>query len=333
MKVFFKIAAVLFLAIVLAGALSCRRQEEVSAPAEKITVAYPLSLYSVLYQIAFKNGYFRVEGLDVVPQPYEFGKLTVDALLEGKADLAISGDTVLMFAIAGGKKISIVAENLTSKRNEAIVARKDRGITAPRNLEGRSIGVALGTTGHFFLDSFLTVNGIDKKKVTVIPMTPGQMANALAKETVDAVSVWQPYIKKIEIALGNRGVAFYDMRVYSDMACLSTTPAFAARHPEAVRKAIKALFKAETFVKEHPDESQRIVSETLKIDKTLLAGIWDDVYFRVTLDQSLLVSLEDQTRWARENGLVEGKGLPNYLDFLYVDALQSIKPEAVRIIR
>ncbi|MHB8910296.1 MAG: ABC transporter substrate-binding protein [Syntrophales bacterium] len=334
MKIFFRIVVVfLFATILIMSSLSCKRQEESTVPSEKITIAYPLSMYSVLYQIAYAKGYFRAEGLEVIPQIHEFGKLTVNAMVEGKADLAISGDTVLMFAIAGGKKIRIVAENLTSKRNNAIIARRDRGITTPRHLEGRSIGVTMGTTGQFFLDSFLTVNGIDKKKVKLIAMTPEQMKDALAKGSVDAVSVWQPYITQLELALGNSGVVFYDVRIYSDMVCLSATQEFVAKHPETIKKVLKALLTAERFVKDHPDESQRIVSEALKIDKALLAGIWDNLDFRVTLQQSLLVSLEDQSHWAQENGLVENREHPNYLDFIYMDALQSIKPEAVKIIR
>jgi ABC-type nitrate/sulfonate/bicarbonate transport system substrate-binding protein len=323
----------LLLVTMVVGSPSCKSKDESAAPAEKVTIAYPLSMYSVLYQIAYSKGFFKAEGLEVIPQAHEFGKLTVNALVEGKADLAISGDTVLMLAIAGGKKISIVAENLTSKKNEAIVARKDRGIEAPGHLEGRAVGVALGTTGQFFLDSFLSVNGIDKKSVKFIDMPPGQMTDALAKGTVDAVSVWQPHIGQIALALGERGVVFYDPRIYSDMVCLSATKEYVAKHPETIKKVLKALLRAETFVKDQPDEARGIISEAFKIDKTLLGQIWDNLSFRVTLQQSLLVSLEDQSHWAMANGLVDMKDHPKYLDFIYIDALQSIKPEAVRIIR
>lgn len=333
MKVFLRLAVVFSLVTILAGSLSCSKREDISIPATKITFAYPLSMYSGLYHIAFKNGYFRAEGLEVVPQPHEYGKIAVTSMLEGKADLAISGDTVIMFAIADGKKVGIIAENFTSKRNEAIVARKDRGITEPRHLAGRSIGVAMGTTGHFFLDSFLKVNGIDNKKVKFIAMPPSQMLAALENGAVDAVSVWEPHIKQLELGMGNRIAVFHDERLYSDIVCLSASQDFIKKHPETIKKALKAFLKAETFAKEHPDEAQRIISEALKIDKKILAGLWDNLFFRVTLQQSLLVSLEDQLHWAQESRMVKNKDQPIYLDFIYADALQSIKPEAVKIIK
>ncbi|GAJ14452.1 unnamed protein product, partial [marine sediment metagenome] len=38
-------------------------------------------------------------------------------------------------------------------------------------------------------------------------------------------------------------------------------------------------------------------------------------------------------RWRIENGLTDKTDVPNFLDFLYTDALQVTNPEAVTIIR
>jgi ATP phosphoribosyltransferase len=158
----------LLLFIFFTSFVACQqKQAEVSGLSEKITIAYPMSIYSVLFAVADSKGFFKAEGMEVVPQPHEFGKITVQSMLEGKAEMAISGDTVAMFAVIRGEKINIIAQSMTSKRNMAIVARKDRGIKTPHDLEGKHIGVALETTGHFFLDSFLSVNGIRKNKVKV----------------------------------------------------------------------------------------------------------------------------------------------------------------------
>lgn len=51
------------------------------------------------------------------------------------------------------------------------------------------------------------------------------------------------------------------------------------------------------------------------------------------LDQTILMSLEDEARWAMREGLTDKKEPPNYLDFIYVDALEQVKPETVTIIR
>ena len=55
--------------------------------------------------------------------------------------------------------------------------------------------------------------------------------------------------------------------------------------------------------------------------------------YRVTLDQSLLFTLEDETRWAMHNELAENVRIPDYLDYIYLDGLMSVKPKVVRIVR
>ena len=45
------------------------------------------------------------------------------------------------------------------------------------------------------------------------------------------------------------------------------------------------------------------------------------------------ITLEDEARWAIQEGLASGPRIPNYLNFVITDPLDSVKPDAVRIIR
>ena len=42
---------------------------------------------------------------------------------------------------------------------------------------------------------------------------------------------------------------------------------------------------------------------------------------------------QDEARWRIENKLTDQTMVPNYLDFIYIDALQAVKPEGVTLIR
>jgi NitT/TauT family transport system substrate-binding protein len=47
----------------------------------------------------------------------------------------------------------------------------------------------------------------------------------------------------------------------------------------------------------------------------------------------MLILFEDQARWRIDNNLTEATEVPNYLDYIYMDALEEVKPEAVMMIR
>jgi sulfonate transport system substrate-binding protein len=320
--------AILLIALNVTG---CQPQKSDNPP-EKITIAYSTSANAMLMYIALAKNYFGEEGLDAAPQPYAFGKPALQAVIEGKADIATVGDTPIMFAIMNGKKIKTLAVIQTSNKNEAIIARKDRGIVRPSDLQGKKIGLIRGTTGHFFADSFLLSNGIDIKPGEIIDLKPDEMDAALSTGKVDAVSTWNPFLLQLKKKLGSNGIMFFGESIYTEMFCLAALQEYVRKNPAAVKKVLRALIKAETFVKNYPEESRRLIAGFIKIDKGILDETWDIFTLRLVLNQALLVDLEEQTRWAIKHGLVSRREMPNYMDYIYVDGLKAVRPDAVRII-
>jgi NitT/TauT family transport system substrate-binding protein len=307
-------------------------QQQKTSPPENITIAYSTASNAVLVYIAFAKNYFKEEGLDAKPQPHAFGKPALQSVIDGKADIATVGDSPIVFAIMNGKKIKTLAVIQTSNRNEAIVAKRDSGIAKPSDFKGKKIGITFGTTGHFFADAFLLAHGIDEKQVKFIDLKPDEMASALDTGKVDAVSTWNPTVTQLKKKLGSKGIMFFGESLYTENFCVVAGQDYVKKNTEAIKKVLRALIKAETFVREHPEKSRQIVAEFLKMEKSLLDEIWDIFTFRVALDQALLVDLEDQTRWVIKNRLTSGTNMPNYLNFIYIDGLLAVKPEAVRII-
>jgi len=323
------LAAIEVIALTVTG---CQPQKQ-AGPPEKVTIAYSTASNAMLMYIAFAKDYFAQEGLEATPQPHAFGKPALQSVLEGKADLATVADTPIMFAIMNGKKITTLAVIQTTNKNEAIVARRDQGIAQPSDLQGKKIGVTLGTTGDFFADSFLLAHGIDRKQVKIIDLKPDEMAAALGVGKVDAVSAWNPTLIQLQKELGNQGIIFFGESLYTEIFCVVAGQEYVKNNPVAIKKVLRALLQAETFVQQQPEEARRLVAEFIKTDKVILDETWDIFTFRVTLDQALLVDFEDQSRWAIKHRLASRRDMPNYLDFIYVDGLQAVKPAAVRIVR
>lgn len=313
--------------------VACKPNEKPPTTPEKITIAHWSGPGAALVHIAFAKGFFAEESIEAISQPHPFGKLALHSVLEGKADIATAGDTPVVFAIMNGEQIRVLASIQTANKNEAIVARQDRGISKPFDLKGKKIGVTLGTTADFFVDSFLLAHGIERNQVTFIDMPPGEMSAALASGTVDAVSTFNPTIKQLENKLGNRGIVFFGESIYTEAFVTVAGQEYVKKHPEAIKRFLRALIKAETFVKQHSEEARTLESQFAAIDPNIINQIWNDLTLRVTITQSLLVDFEDQTRWVLKNNLSTGSTMPNYLDYIYVDGLNAVNPDAVRIVR
>jgi NitT/TauT family transport system substrate-binding protein len=318
--------------LIFGSGVGCGPKEQTSSP-EKVTIAYTTAANAVLTCIAFAKGYFSEEGLDATPQPQAFGQRALNAVMEGKADLGTVADTPIVFAVMNGKKITILAVIQTSNKNEAIVARADRGIASPSDLKGKTIGIRSGTASDFLAHTILIAHGIDRNDVEIVDLQPEEMATALSTGRVDAVSIWNPILIRLQQELGDRGRTFYGDRLYTSTFCIAAAQDFVDKNPEVIKKVLRALIKAEAFVRQHPEASRRLVAEFIQIDPSLLDEIWGLYQYKVTLNQALLVDLEDQTRWAMKYRFIERTAMPNYLDFIHIDGLQAVDPEAVRIFR
>jgi ABC-type nitrate/sulfonate/bicarbonate transport system substrate-binding protein len=327
----FTILVLTILAIIVFCGTGCQQQK--TSPPEKITIAYSTSFNAVLLHIAFMQGFFKEEGLDVTPQPHGLGKVALQSVIKGKADIAAAADTPIMFAVMNNSKIAILAVIQMSGMDNGIVARKDRGIAQPSDLRGKTIGLTLGTMGDFFANSFLRAHGIERKHVKIIDLQPDEMAVSLRTGKVDAFSTWNPTLIQLQKKLGSQGIIFSGESLYTETICVVASQEYIKKNPAVIKKVLRALLKAEIFVQQHPEESRRLVSEFLKTDKALLDEIWDIYNFRVTLNQTIPVNLENQTRWAIKQRLTVRRDMPNYLDYIYIDGLLAVKPDAVRIIR
>ncbi|MGZ8158340.1 MAG: ABC transporter substrate-binding protein [Methylobacter sp.] len=334
--IIWKIPAIL---IFIAALMGCQEsssgngEQRAPGPLQKITAAYTNQPQSTLVHVAAARGYFAEEGLDVQPLMHTYGKAALQSVIENKADFATVAETPVMFNVLKGQKIFVIANIEASSTNNAIVARKDAGITAPGDLKGKRIGFTPGTTSEFFLDSLLTANGLTRNEIQSVDLKPEELQDAIMAKKVDAVSTWNYPLTQISRQLGADGTVFYDREIYTETFNIAALQDFVEKNPETVKRFLRALIKAEDFVTKNPDEAQAIMSVATKIDRSLIHDVWNDFNYHVVLDQILLITLEDETRWAMKNKLTDQTVMPDYMSFIHLDSLKAIKPEAIRMNR
>lgn len=85
------------------------------------------------------------------------------------------------------------------------------------------------------------------------------------------------------------------------------------------------------FIAQYPLQAQTIVAKRLALDEYIVQQLWQDYDFEFSLNQELIVTLEVEARWAIREKLTEQTEVPNYLDIIYLPALEQIKPKAVKV--
>jgi NitT/TauT family transport system substrate-binding protein len=283
--------------------------------------------------IAIENGYFRQQGLSVVPTLIQGGHRTIAALFAGEADIATSSETVVMVHAFARDDFRVLCTFVSSDNDDKILVATASGIGAVSDLRHRRIGTIRNASAHFFLSQTLQLAGISGREVTIIGIDPENAATMLESGAVDAVAVWEPYGDQLRRRLGPRVMALPHDRAYIETFNAVASAEFIARHPDSVDGILRALIQAVAFIEAAPDKAQAIVAAALKQDPAVVGAVWEDLRFKVGLDQWLLTTLEAEGQWAVAEGLVDRARTPNFLDVLAVEPLDRVKPRAVTLYR
>lgn len=319
-----------FAALAVSG---CVRQAPAVEPPATLRVALPLQLSSGATFVGEALGLFKQHQLTLQVQPFQLGKDALAAVVQGKADLAVVADTPFMFAALRGEPIATVATVFGSRTAIAVLGWRNQGIANVADLSGKTVGTVAGTNAQYFLDALLVSHGVAPGSVKVVALRPDQLGPALRAGHVDAVTVWHPDLGRLKAELGHQGVALYGDDIFVYRFLLVGRRDYLDRHPQAVAQFVAALADATDAVHAQPARARAIVGKVLGIAPARLAEYFDPTDYYVGLDQSLLLALDDQSRWAMKQGLAPPRPVPNYLELLRQQPLRAARPSAVKVIQ
>jgi len=304
-----------------------------AAKKNSLTVAMALTPLSAPVIIAQKRGFFAANGLNVTIKDVSGGHRAIRTIFEGKADISTSSEVVVMFKSMTRSDFSIICSFVSSDKDTKIVAHKDSGIQTIKDLVGKRVGTVTGTSAQFFLDQTLLFGGVNSSSVKVVHIDPEEAPVFLASKKVDAIAVWEPYAYLTRVKLGNQAVVIPHERNYTETFNAIALKSFVASHPATIEKFLAALLQAVSFINDNPEETQHIVAQRIDQDHNFIKSVWSDFTFGITMHQWLITTLESEARWAVAAGHIDQRMIPNYLDYLYLDALERLKPENITIYR
>jgi NitT/TauT family transport system substrate-binding protein len=307
-----------------------QKQPRYTGPVEKVTIAAAEYLTGALVYVAEDQGFFEQNGLEVTIKGYGSGKACADALIAAEADISTSADNVFVsnsFEHADLRVLGTVA----TKQIKKLVARKDKGIATINDLRGKKIGVTKRSGAEFQLGVFLVFNGISQQDVELVDLRPQEMIGAISNGDADAVFVWDPYLYNIEKELGENAISWSGGEDFYFL--LLTKEDWLDKNPAAAERFMKSMLEAEDYIRDNSEKAKEFAKDRFDYESDYMDYSWPHQEFDVILEQAMLILFEDQARWRIEHGLADATKVPNYLNFIYLDALGAVKPEAITIIR
>jgi NitT/TauT family transport system substrate-binding protein len=300
---------------------------------DSVIVAYAPFESGALFWIAKDQHYFEANGINITLIKYDSGAASLEGVIQGKADIAIGVTEFPLVRKALQNESVRAIGNIDKGEFIYLVARKDR-IRNETDLRGKRIGTTAGTVAEFHLGRFLTLHGMTLQDITLVDVkTPAGWVNDVADGKIDAISTAQPYANAARHRLGTNAV-FWPLQSSQPLFALAiSSDDWITQHPDLTGRFLKSLAQAEEYIHAHPAESRAILQNELNLDPGYMDTVWQQNRFSLTLDQSLVLAMEDEARWMIANNLTNATAVPDFRQYIYTDGMESVRPGSVNIIR
>jgi NitT/TauT family transport system substrate-binding protein len=325
-----------FLVVVLGAvfALWPRAAREYSGKIESITIGYAPFESAALYYIAEDQHFFSKNGLNVTSRKYATGAAALGGILNGEADIAVGISEFPIVGSAFRKEDIRIMGSIDRADFIHLVGRKDRGIEKVSDLRGKRVGTTFGTVAHFHLGRLLNLHGMSLQDLTLVDVrTPEEWVSAVANGDIDAIVTAQPYAGLAKDRLGANAVVWPAQSGQPVQGLIIAPKEWITKHPELAERVLNALARAEEYLFRHPDGAKAALQKRLNLNPAYVETVWSQNQFSLSLDQALIMTMEDEARWMIANKLTGEKQIPDLMDYVYEDGLKAVKPGAVSVIR
>jgi NitT/TauT family transport system substrate-binding protein len=215
----------------------------------KFTLDGRLEGVAATFFLPHDKGYFKDLGLDVTADDAGSVNEPITRVASGAYDMGFADLNALIKYRDQNPGTAVKGVFIVyNKPPYAVVARKSRGITDPKQLEGKKVGAPPPGATFAQWPLFAKLNNIDTSKVTIETIAIQVRAPMLAAGQLDAAL---GYSFRLYVDLKDRGVpvddivlmpmADYGFKLYGNAIIVS--PKFAAEKPEAVRMFLQAFLK------------------------------------------------------------------------------------------
>lgn len=223
---------------------------------------------------------FKPLGIEIRWIDFQFGPPLLEAINAGSVDFGFVGDAPPIFAQAGGAGIRYVAAVKSDGNTQAIIVPQNSPIKTLADLRGKRIAFGKGSSAHNLLVAALEKAGIAWGDITPAPLAPADATAAFVKGSVDAWSIWDPYLALAELKENARVVAF-DKDVHRPNSFYIAASDFVDKYPALVAQ-LNSIFASEgRWADTHHEEVAKAQAEATGVDLEATRRFVDRSNYRV----------------------------------------------------
>lgn len=269
----------------------CGKKEEKAT----IRIGSNRALGTITPYMAEKLGYFEDNNINFDILEFSDGTVLMEAMAAGELDMAIVG--VVPAAAWRGKGIEIKVIASANGGGHVILTTKQKEIENIKDLKGHKLATpSIGTVADALLRSYiLKKEEVSPEEIEIIPgMKPADMGTALLMSNeVDAIMTWEPFASDTELKSDDVQVVFDASEEWKEeredtstypVNVICVTESFLEENKELLQQVLDKIEDTVEYMNHNEEESTKLMSEILSMDKTVISNARKRVKFTYNID-------------------------------------------------
>lgn len=220
-----------------------------------------------LFEKAFQKDHVQVKWTE-----FQSGPPQIEAISSNHLDFAGVGNSPVISAQAADIGFKEISNTRLGLKSDAILVPKGSSIKTLKDLKGKKIAVAKGSSGFNLLYLALQKAGLKDSDVQIIQLQPDEAQSAFNAKKVDAWSIWEPFIS-YETLKHNARILTTEKQLNSfSPSFMLVRSQFAEEHPDLTVKFLKVYEQARLWEKQHFNEAVAIYAKAKNLDKKVVAS-------------------------------------------------------------
>jgi sulfonate transport system substrate-binding protein len=203
-------------------------------------------------------------GITVEWSEFTSGPPLLEALGAGALDFGATGDVPPLFAQAANGNLVYAGIYRGSPEGSAILVRQDSPIRTLADLKGKKLAFKRGSSAHNVAVKALAKAGLTPDDVDAIDLSPPDAAAAFKTGSIDAWSIWDPYLAINEADPQTRILSTARGIVESYSFFLANGD-FTRDNPQVVSDVIDELSKVGAAAQKNLDDTVAALAEITKV--------------------------------------------------------------------
>lgn len=228
-------------------------------------------------------------------------------------DIANFGSSPATAGIVRKLPVEIIGVSGVIASYERLIGKE--GINGIKDIEGKRVAYPPNSTAQYALEAAITVNKLDRSKITLLPLRPAEMVAAWKRGDIDAGYVWAPFAQELESAGGHQVFTTKELQkagylIYNNYV---VRKAFAEQYPQVVTAFLRVHQEKVNEFKKDPERASAIVAKEVGAPQTTAANTLNGLEYPTLAEQSTPSWLGNGTNTS-DSGI--GKALSKTANFL-----------------